>query len=52
MRNSRHPHGWSRGAWTRLTRDGLHILLDDARLLPTRMLGMEHQWVGVQVGCA
>ena len=50
MRHRRHSHGRARRARTRLPRDGLHLHLDDARLLPDCLLGVERQRLGLQVG--
>ena len=44
---------WSRGrAWSIDSHDGLHLLLGDPRLLSNCLLGLEHRWLGLHLGCA
>jgi hypothetical protein len=52
MRHSRNPYGSDSRAGEGISRDGILLCVVDVSLLSTRMLGMEHKWVGFHVGCA
>lgn len=42
LRNSGNSDGWDRGTRKGSPRDGNHVFVDDPRLLPLGLLGMEH----------
>ena len=50
MCHSRHLDGRHRGARSRSSRYGSHLFMDDPRLLSARVLGLECEWLGFQMG--
>lgn len=47
MRHCGHSYGCPGGQGTRISRNDLHVHLDDSGVLSNRMLGMERQWLGI-----
>lgn len=51
VRHRSHSHGRPRRTRSRLPGHALHLHMDNTRLLPHRVLGLERQRLGLQVGC-